>query len=65
MAFQKFNIVTELKKVSRGRKSKVDPGVLLRLIADDYLDYLEGAGTHPGDSGDFLERLYGLEDPRG
>jgi hypothetical protein len=33
MSYQKFNIVTELKKAAQGRKSKVDPSVLLSTIA--------------------------------
>jgi hypothetical protein len=34
MSYQKFNIVTELKKASQGHKSKVDSSVLLSVIKD-------------------------------
>jgi hypothetical protein len=41
MSYTKINVVTELRKVSRGKKSKVDPHVLLRLIADEHLQMLK------------------------
>jgi hypothetical protein len=34
MAYVKFNVVTELKRVVRDGKTKADPVVLLRLVAD-------------------------------
>jgi hypothetical protein len=60
MAYMRFDIEAELRKVSKGRKPKVDPAVLLYLIADDYLNR---AGCLD-DSTAFLERLYNLPDPR-
>jgi hypothetical protein len=42
----------------QGRKSKVDPYVLLRLIVDDYLDGAARSDDFVGS----LERLYGLPD---
>jgi hypothetical protein len=62
MTYLKFNVVTELRKIARGRKSKVEPIVLLSRIAGDYLA-LTGAKDAAGqdDSVDFLERLYSLE----
>ena len=64
MSYLEFNVETELRKVARGRKSKVEPYVLLRMIAEDYLA-LTGAedAARRDDSVDFLERLYGLEVP--
>ena len=53
MAYMRFDIEAELRKVSKGRKPKVDPAVLLYLIADDYLNR---AGCLD-DSTAFLERL--------
>jgi hypothetical protein len=38
MAFVRFNVDKELRKFVRGRKTKVDPAVLLHLLALDYLD---------------------------
>ena len=68
MTYQKFNVMAELRKFSRGRKTKVEPYVLLRLIVDGYLGWT-GAGAGdvaacPDDSLAFLEQLYRLEDPR-
>jgi hypothetical protein len=55
-----------MRKVARGRESKVDSYLLLRLIADDYLN---GAGaettTHMRDSEPWLKHLNSLNDPRG
>jgi hypothetical protein len=64
MSYLEFNVETELRKIALGRKSKVEPYVLLCLIAGDYLA-LTGAkdATRRDDSVDFLERLYGLECP--
>jgi hypothetical protein len=45
--------------VAGGRKSKIDPEVLLRVIAGDYVE-----AARPDDSVSFLERLFRLEDPR-
>lgn len=58
MTYMRFNITDELRKVSRGRKSKVDADTLLRLIVDDYLKLCAD------DSAMWLERLYSLEDHR-
>ncbi len=58
MAYMRFNIRDEAAKVARGRKSKVDAGVLLSLIADEYLRLSES------DDLEWMERLYKLDDPR-
>ena len=63
MAYQKFNIRTELTKFVQGRKTEVEPCVLLMCIADDYLDAATPICSN--DSVGFLERLYGLDDTRG
>jgi hypothetical protein len=61
MAYMRFNVQEELRKLSRGQKTKADPCVLLSLIADDYLERCADA---PGDSVAWLTRLHDLEDPR-
>ena len=38
MEYVRFNKIEEVKNVIRGKKTKVNPYALLRLIADDYLD---------------------------
>lgn len=62
MADRKYDIVTELRKISLGCKSEVDPYVLLRMIADAY--FRPRAALTQNESADFLERLYELTDPR-
>ena len=37
MTYIKFNVVTELRKAVRGRKTKVDKDTLLRLAAEQLL----------------------------
>lgn len=61
MSFLKFDVDVELRKVARGRKSKVEPIVLLSLIAGNYLALTGAEAARRDDSLAFLERLYGLE----
>jgi hypothetical protein len=49
MAYQKIDIVSELKRAAKGRPTKADPYVLLFCIADEYLDMLE-SGTLRADA---------------
>lgn len=62
MADRKYDLVTELRKISLGCKSEVDPYVLLRLIAEKCLG--PRSTLNRNESTDFLERLYELNDPR-
>ena len=57
MAFLRFNIQTELKKLARGERTRVSHQELALLA----LDYVEA--SKPPDV-TFLERLFLLADPR-
>jgi hypothetical protein len=49
------DFVNEIKKAAKGQKTKIDPALLLALIADDYLDSRESIGAAvPNPSGLFL-----------
>jgi hypothetical protein len=49
------DILAEVKKAAEGKKTKIDPALLLALIADDYLDSRESSGAPvPNPSGLFL-----------
>jgi hypothetical protein len=76
MAYRKIDMLAELKLMARGK----DPTVPARDVARWAVEWvnagLEGGGAVTGegaetgaarrdDSVDFLDRLYGLEDPRG
>jgi hypothetical protein len=64
MKFRKFNLEKEARKIVRGRATKVEEALLLCLLADEYLRE-RGKEPRRGDSLDFLEGLYNLDDPRG
>jgi hypothetical protein len=49
------DIVSEIKKAAKGQKTKIDPALLLALIANDYLDSRESSSAPvPNPSGLFL-----------
>ena len=49
------DIVSEIKKAANGLKTKIDPALLLALIANDYLDSRESSSASvPNPSGLFL-----------
>jgi len=62
VAFGKFNVTTELKKAARGRKLKVDPYVLLSLIAEKHLALTAAEREHTDTA--WLTALWRLADPR-
>jgi hypothetical protein len=62
MKNQKIELIIELGKLCRSRKPKVDRLEHLSLISDDYM--ADNSPTRPSISVEFLEWLYGLDDPR-
>ena len=63
MGTSAFKITTEIRKFLKEKPTKVEPAILLGLIAEDYLEMLK-EGRRKRDV-DELFRLHRLEDPRG
>ncbi len=59
MAYFKYNLLTEVQKVAAGERTTVGADLLLSDIAAQWLEAVE-----PADVAE-LERMLGLEDPRG
>jgi hypothetical protein len=62
MSFIVFNLQTELKKLAKGKRTRVSH----QMLAIHALEYVEAVDAHRKVSGDleFLERLFSLADPR-
>jgi hypothetical protein len=67
----KFNVATEVRKVLKGKKTKVPLESLILAIGPKYLEMLKAAKEQAGEQADEqadvaeLERRFRLEDPRG
>lgn len=59
MTYQKFKVLTELRKLAKGKPTKIPAG----LIASCAIPLVQ-AGLRDRDAEE-LERLYRLNDPRG
>lgn len=60
MSFMSFNFTTQSNKAAKDRKTKIDRALLLRRIEE----VCSERSGDPDGSVAFLERLFGLEDPR-
>jgi hypothetical protein len=60
MAFIKYNLQTELKKLAEGKRTRVSH----QMLAIHALKYVEAVAAQPPDV-TFLERLFALADRRG
>jgi len=63
---RKFHISTEVRKVMKGKKTKVPLESIILAIGPRYLEMLKDAEAQAGERADLdeLERLFRLKDPR-
>jgi len=60
MSATKFNVETELRKLAKGKKTRVSAQTLAICL----LPEVAAAKPKAGDEVQFLDRLFRLEDPR-